>query len=304
MTIAEQPISKQKKINQIFAKIAGIPDPKTGIAIPGSGIAEPGDLLFFIEHHDINPLSRETKSLKESIGKPLERLFRKWYGFDSEDFDYWHIAIFYRGKKRKNHQRMNLWMIHSHPPTIKGKGGIHIQHLSPSIFFNKFSSAKIRMEILQLKDICVNKRKQILNHALEKLGSNFDYFVLRHVKLTLAFGIPNFLHDQKLFSCQHLVTTAYSSAGIQFEHPFRSYPFYNICRYLGHPLGHPKNRVNLRYPYLMDHHIYRDSRFVLKAAVYQDIATGELYLETENLKKYSWDLGLREKYIAMKALVP
>ena len=300
MSIAEQPISKQKKINQIFSKIVGIPDPKTGIAIPGTGIAEPGDLFFFIEHHDIKPLSQKTKSLKESIKKQLKPLFRKWYGFDSEDFDNWHVAIYYRGKKRKSHKRMNLWMIHSHPPTIREKGGVHFQHLSPSIFFDKFSSAKIRMEILQLKDISVEDRKQILDHALENLGSNFDNSILPHAKLTLAFGIPNFLHDHKLFSCQHLVITSYSSAGIHFEHPFRSLPFYNIGRYLGHPLGHPKNKVNPKYPYLMDHHIYRDSRFLLKAALSHDIATGELHLETENLKKYSWNSDLRMTYFGRK----
>ena len=72
---------------------------------------------------------------------------------------------------------------------------------------------------------------------------------------------------------------------------------FNIGRYLGHPLGHPKDHVDPRYPYLMDHHIYRDPRFVLKAAVYQDPNTDEIILQTENLKKYSWNEALREKYI-------
>jgi len=62
-------------------------------------------------------------------------------------------------------------------------------------------------------------------------------------------------------------------------------------------LGHPKDHVDPRYPYLMDHHIYRDPRFVLKAAVYQDPNTDEIILQTENLKKYSWNEALREKYI-------
>ena len=47
----------------------------------------------------------------------------------------------------------------------------------------------------------------------------------------------------------------------------------------------------------MDHHIYRDPRFRLKASLYTDSATGELKLETENLKKYSWNLDLRKKYL-------
>ena len=51
MNKMEEVLSKKKRINKIFAKIAGIPDPETRITIPGTGIAEPGDLLFFITHH-------------------------------------------------------------------------------------------------------------------------------------------------------------------------------------------------------------------------------------------------------------
>ncbi len=54
----------------------------------------------------------------------------------------------------------------------------------------------------------------------------------------------------------------------------------------------------------MDIHIYRDPRFVLKAAVYQDPTTDEIILQTENLKKYSWNEALRGKYIQMKYLDP
>lgn len=97
---------------------------------------------------------------------------------------------------------------------------------------------------------------------------------------------------------------AYAAAGIHFPHPYKSFPFFNIGRYLGHPLGHPKDRVDPRYPYLMDIHIYRDPRFVLKAAVYQDPTTDEIILQTENLKKYSWNEALRGKYIQMKYLDP
>jgi len=47
----------------------------------------------------------------------------------------------------------------------------------------------------------------------------------------------------------------------------------------------------------MDHHIYRDPRFVLKAALYKDSQSGEIKLETENLHKYSWSRELKEKYL-------
>lgn len=47
----------------------------------------------------------------------------------------------------------------------------------------------------------------------------------------------------------------------------------------------------------MDHHIYRDPRFLLKAALYRDSQSGEIKLETENLHKYSWNRVLGEKYL-------
>ena len=122
--------------------------------------------------------------------------------------------------------------------------------------------------------------------------------------LTYALGMPNVFHNQKQFSCQQLAIAAYAAAGIYFPHPYKAFPIFNIGRYLGHPLGHPKDRVDPRYPYLMDHHIYRDPRFVLKAAVYQDPNTDEIILQTENLKKYSWNEALREKYIKKGYLDP
>jgi hypothetical protein len=66
---------------------------------------------------------------------------------------------------------------------------------------------------------------------------------------------------------------------------------------LGHPIGHPKDKVDPRYPYLMDHHIYRDPRFFLKAALYRDPKSSEIALQTDNLTKYSWNEDLREKYL-------
>ena len=65
---------------------------------------------------------------------------------------------------------------------------------------------------------------------------------------------------------------------------------------LGHPLGHPKDRVDPRYPYLMDHHIYRDPRFEVKAAVSYNVQSDCLELQTGTLRKYSWNPPLRVKY--------
>jgi len=292
-------LSKEKRINKIFAQIAGIPDPETHIVIPGTGIAEPGDLLFFINHHsDKQSLYKnKPRTLKELITSPLQPFFRRCYGFAKNDFDEWHVGIYFRGRKRKRHQRINVWMFHSHPPARKQRGGVHIQHLSPTVLLSGSTASWKRMEILQFKGISKEQRKQITDFTLSKVGSKFDYFIIRHAKLTLVFGLPNFLHNQRLFACQSLVVCAYHAAGIYFSHPSNLFPLCNIGRYLGYPLGHPKDRVNPNYPYLMDHHIYRDPRFEVKAAVYFDQRTKDIKLKTGNIKKYSWDRKLRDMYL-------
>ena len=160
------------------------------------------------------------------------------------------------------------------------------------------------MELLQFKGIRIEQRDKIVDFAKSMVGSDFDQSKWRHHILPYAFGLPNKYHKQNQFSCQQLAMAAYAAAGIYFAHPYKSFPIFNIGRYLGRPLGHPKDRVDPRYPYLMDHHIYRDPRFVLKAAVYQDPATNEIILQTEYLKKYSWNEELREKYIKRKYLDP
>ena len=295
----EEVLSKEKRINKIFAKIAGIPDPVTRIVIPGTGIAEPGDLLFLITHHsDKQSLYKnKPRTLKELIKSPLEPFFRRCYGFAKDDFDVWHVALYFMGRKRKRHQRINVWMFHSHMPKRKQRGGVHVQHLSPTTLLSGSTASWRRLEIVQYKGISKKQRKQITDFALSKVGAKYDYFILRHAKLTLLFGLPNFLHDQNLYACQSLIVCAYHAAGIHFPHPCDSFPLCNIGRYIGRPLGHPENRVNPKYPYLMDHHIYRDPRFEVKAAVNIDPKTKDLKLETGNIEKYSWNKKLRDQYL-------
>lgn len=296
-------LSKEKQINKIFAQIAGVPDPQTRIAVPGTGIAEPGDLLFFITHHsDKQSLYKNSPgTLRELLKRPLKPFFRRCYGFVKDDFSEWHVGIYFMGRKRKDHRRVNLWMFHSHPPSLKDKGGVHVQQLSPAAIVNELAF-QARMEILQFKGISKEQRKHITDFASARVGFEFDYSILRHAKLTLALGLPNFLHDQRLFACQSLAISAYSSAGIYFPHPYKSFPLCNIGRFLGRPLGHPKDRVNPNYPYLMDHHIYRDPRFEVKAVVYQCLTTNEFHIDTGNLEKYSWNQSLRNKYLSAQVL--
>ena len=283
-------LSKQKKISEILLKIIKVPDPNT----------EPGDIIFFITSY-LNKTAKEKAQGKYWRRGIWERIpgWKPWIGFDRDDLDEWHVGIYYIGKKRKDHKRINQWIIHS----TKRKG-VHIGHIVPGNFTNENSDVRHRMEILRFEGINEKRRKIIVDFAYSRVGSEFDRARRSYKMLPYVFGLPNVFHCQDQFSCQNLVIVAYTAAGIYFPHPYKAFPIFNIGRYLGHPLGHPKDRVDPRSPYLMDHHIYRDPRFVLKAAVYQDPSTNEIILQTENLKKYSWNESLREKYIKKGYLDP
>jgi hypothetical protein len=290
-------INKQSNINRIYANITNYFDSGKNIFQSETNIAEPGDLIFCITYYPNKNLKDELKgkNLKETI----RFRSRPWFGFYKYDFSDWHVAIFFTARKRINYNRINIWMIHS-----TGENGVHIKQLTPRYFTNKGPEVRTRMEILQYEGVGIEQREKILEFANSKVGSDFDRSKWRHKMLPYAFGLRNKFHKQNQFSCQQLAMAAYAAAGIYFPHPYKAFPIFNIGRYLGHPLGHPTDRVDPRDPYLMDHHIYRDPRFVLKAAVYQDPNTDEIILQTENLKKYSWNEALREKYIKKGYLDP
>jgi len=290
-------LSKQSRINRIYAAITGFLDPERKLFQSGINLAEPGDLIFFVTHHPYKNFKDEMKGKK---WKETVRLWsRQWFGFNENDFDEWHVAIYFMARKRRKHIRINNWIIHS-----TREKGVHIEQLTPGYFTNQSPEVRTRMEILQFQGIGIEQRGKVVDFANSKVGSDFDQSKWRYLMLPYALGLPNKLHKQNQFSCQQLAMAAYAAAGIYFPHPYKSFPIFNIGKYLGHPLGHPKDRVDPRYPYLMDHHIYRDPRFVLKAAVYQDPDNNEIILQTENLKKYSWNEELREKYIKRKYLAP
>jgi hypothetical protein len=297
----DQVLSKEKQINKIYSQIAGVPDPETGIAQPGTGIAQPGDLVFLVTHYPYKTLESEIegKGWREATRLRLRARWRTYLGFDRDDWDAWHVAIYYEGRKRKAHIRVNPYIIHA-----TEQKGVQINQISPGDFTNESLGAKTRMEIMQFEGIRHEQRKEIIDLSVSKIGLAFDWSVGRHARLTYAFGLPSVPHKPNKFACQQLVIAAYAAAGIYFLHPYRSFPMFNIARFLGHPLGHPRNRVSPRHPYLLDHHIYRDPRFVLKAVVYQDAETGEIRLETKDLQKYSWSRALRERYSARGYIVP
>jgi hypothetical protein len=225
--------------------------------------------------------------------------WRQWLGFDRDDLDNWHVGIFFMTRKRKHHRRTNLWHIHS---TLKN--GVHIKQISPRHFAYEGISAIRRIEILHFDGIREEQKERIVSFANSKVGSVFDQSPWRYKMLPYTFGLPNVRHNQNQLSCQQLALAAYADAAIYFPHPYKSFPIFNIGKLLGRPLGHQRDRVDPRDPYLMDHHIYRDPRFVLKAIGYQDPKSGEFKLETDNIKKYSWNEALRQRYISKGYLDP
>jgi len=265
-----------------------VPDPETGIT-------QPGDLVFLITQYPYKTLKGETKGKgwREAIRLRLRARWRAYLGFDSDDWDDWHVAIYFEGRKRKGHTRINPYIIHA-----TQEKGVQINQISPGDFTNESPEVRTRMEICQFEGITGKQRKEIVDFSLSKLGLEFDFSVGKHARTTYAFGLPNLLHNQNRYACQQLAIDAYAAAGVYFPHPYQSFPIFNIGRLLGHPLGHPKDRVDPRYPYLYDHHIYRDPRFKVKAILYEDPISGERILKTENLEKYSWNPEWKEKYLS------
>jgi len=171
-----------------------------------------------------------------------------------------------------------------------------MQHLSPTILLKQSSKSITQIEILQFKGISSKQRKIIVDFAISKIGFKFDLGVITHSKFTYLFGLPNLFHDKNSFSCQQLVIAAYAAAGIFFSHPYAAFPSFNIGRWLGHPLGHSQHFVNPKYPYLLDHHIYRDPMFYLKASLFRDNSSDAIVLKTSDLYKYSWNDKMRKIY--------
>ena len=111
----DQILSREKQINKIYSQIAGVPDLETGIAQPETGIAQPGDLVFLITHYPCKTLKSEIngKGWREAIRLRLRARWRVYLGFDSDDWDAWHVAIYFEGRKRKGHIRVNPYIIHA-----------------------------------------------------------------------------------------------------------------------------------------------------------------------------------------------
>lgn len=237
--------------------------------------ASPGDVVFFVSNRG-----------GTTAFSPLSRIYRRWLGFSDSDTSLWHTAIYTGPVKETGSSQLRPHLIHARA------GGVDEVHLRPSLFTSVRSAMgdvvqSSRIEIIHHPNLNPNQRQTIVDYGRSHRGKQFDDLGWRHDLLTYAFGLPSRRQDSQKVPCHGMVYLAYEKAGVTFPHQMANVPIFNLGRYLGHPLGHPPHRADLRRLYLRDHHLYRDRRFECVLAVYDDEATGEPIVEL-NPGKYSW----------------
>ena len=119
--------SRQCEISKILGKIASISDTESYMDQYGTGIAESGDLLFIITYYKNDIIKDSVKDVEwiDKIRAWMMGLWKPWAGFERDDSDDWHVGIYLIWRKRKAHNRKNIWMIHS----IKNTG-VNFQHIN------------------------------------------------------------------------------------------------------------------------------------------------------------------------------
>ena len=261
--------SKRKQLKPIYNKV--------------NEVASPGDVVFFV--------SDRTKNTSFSI---LRRIYRRWQGFADEDNTVWHTSIYTGSKKDSRGSQIRPYIIHAI------RGGVEEIHLPPSYFHStRMDTGEIvrngHIEVVQNPDLTPAQRSEIVEFVRNHLGKPFNDLDWRHDILTYALGLPAVQLDPGKVSCHGLAFDAYEKIGFSFSHQLRYAPVFNIGKYLGHPLGDPPRRANLRRLYLHDHHLYRDPRFMCILSIFEDNQDREIRT-VENPGKYSWNPILQKKY--------
>jgi len=229
-------------------------------------VARPGDVVFFISER------------QEPIRSPLTRLYRKWQGLTAHDLSLWHTAILVEPKKESKGAHWRPHIVHA------TKKGVEEIHIPPSFFRsirddpNGEAVQKGRIEIIQCPQLTGEQRGEIVRYAQNQLGKAFAELGWRHDILTYALGLPSPRIPANQVSCHGLAFLAYRGIGFRFPHQLRHLPFFNLARYMGHPLGHPSHEVDLQRLYLRDHHLYRDARFKNILAIFEDDKTRQITL--------------------------
>lgn len=249
-----------------------------------TAVAQPGDVCFFVT---------EDPECYRQLSR-VERMYRKWMGFAQDDISIWHLGILSKFEKKPKSSQIRPYIIHS----IEQKGVIE-QHVSPEYFTSRKMTqgedTRITvMEVLRYEGITHEQSNRLVEFCRQQIGKPFPKSI-RGESLTYILGLPNFLTPPNEYSCHSLVYAAFDHIGIDFPHHLEAAPFFNIGKYLGHPLKHERQKVNPNYPYLRDHCIYKDHRFTSIISLTWDQCTNEILI-SEKPNKYSWDPRLAEVY--------
>ena len=95
--------SSRREISKILGNIASISDTETYMDQYGTGIAESGDLLFIITYYK-NDIIKDSFNDVEWIDKIrawMMGLWKPWAGFEMDDSDDWHVAIYIIARREK-----------------------------------------------------------------------------------------------------------------------------------------------------------------------------------------------------------
>jgi len=245
-------------------------------------VAVPGDVVFFISNSGKRPPSWRT------------RLYRRWLGFEPEDYSAWHTLV-YVGAKKSEGEQVRPYVVHS-----TAKGNTTEEHLKPSFFSFKPKPGqeplRCRTEVLHFPELSTAQREKVVEYCRCQVGKPFDGDGWQLDFATYALGIRSRQRHPERVSCHGLAFNAYGLVGVTFPHPRLPHAPYLLGRLAQHPVGHPASWVDLRYNYLRDHHLYADRRGIISLAL---VGHGSKLENVEVLfdpGKYSWDPDLQAAY--------
>lgn len=247
-------------------------------------VARPGDICFFIT---------EDPDCYQKISWS-ERIYRKWMGFAENDISVWHVGVLSKFEKKPKSSQIRPYIIHSVEKT-----GVFEQHISPEYFTSKnmgCSGAPSRtiMEIVRCEELTPRQNAELVDFCRAQIGKPFPKSI-RGESLTYILGLPDMLTPTGQYSCHSLVYAALAEVGVCFPHHLESAPVINIGKWLGHPLRHPRDKVNPRYLYLRDHHLYQDPRFKSIVTLTLDQGSEEILIQ-HSPSKFAWNPNLARVY--------
>jgi hypothetical protein len=249
-------------------------------------VALPGDMVFCIKEH--------LAAAPRWFG--AKKVFRRYEGYHGLDHTTWHTGLYSAAKKERGGATVRPFILHT------GKTDVREDHIPPAYFANDAPrpgtvDSTVRIEIGRFQGISDEQRCAIMEHGRSMMGMPFGEDGMIFTFWTYLFGLPALFSTNRKISCQAFVCMAYSSAGIDFPNHLEDAPIFNLAKRRGYPLGHPPDRVNLRFPYLEDHHLYRDDRITIVLAAYQDMES-KAFVTERSPGKYSWNPALRQVYKA------